>query len=163
MLCHYAWQYVGDSEIARDIVQDVFASAHQLRYKFLPETSENHIKNYFFLAVRNSCLNVLRKKKTEERYWEKTVFNETIDNSTEIRIIRSEVMNAILTVIETLPSSCQLIFKKTYLEGLSNAEVAKELNLSINTVKTQKQRGLKMLKSRLSPDLLIWAAILLDL
>lgn len=155
VLCHYAWQYTADIELAKDVVQDVFESVHHRRKSLLHDKEELYIKNYLFLAVRNSCLNTQRKKKNEALYWEKTTFNEAEDNTVELMIMRSEVMERILVIVETLPESCRMIFKKSYIEGFSNLELAEELQISVNTIKTQKQRALKVLKSKLSPDLFL--------
>lgn len=153
-LCHYAWQYLKDVEVSKDLVQDVFAAFHQRLPDIASENSEAYFKNYLFLAVRNACLNALKKQKVEKKYWEEKIFEEESEHAIELNIIRSEVLAAVYAVIETLPESCQLIFKKTYIEGLSNAEAAAELDLSINTIKTQKQRGIKTLKSKLPPHLM---------
>jgi RNA polymerase sigma-70 factor (ECF subfamily) len=53
-----------------------------------------------------------------------------------------------------MPTSCQQVFRLGYLDGLSNLEITRELKISINTVKTQKQRGMKMLLKRLNPEFL---------
>ncbi|MNO05198.1 RNA polymerase sigma factor [compost metagenome] len=53
-----------------------------------------------------------------------------------------------------MPASCQQIFTLGYLEGLSNLEITDRLQISINTVKTQKQRGMKMLLEKLHPEFL---------
>lgn len=81
----------------------------------------------------------------------------------ELNIIRSEVLEIVYKAIESLPDSCQLIFKKTYLEGFSNMDVAEELNISINTVKTQKQRGMKALKAKLNPDIIALFLLLIKI
>lgn len=154
MLRHYAWQYLGDEELSKDVVHDVFVSFHQRQFSSSEQADEEYLKNYLFLSVRNSSFSLLKKKKVREKYWQEQVFEEPSEQMIELNIIRSEVLAAVYSAIETLPDSCQLIFKKTYLEGLSNIEVAAELNISVNTVKTQKQRGMKALKAKLSPELI---------
>lgn len=154
ILCHYAWQYLKDIEVSKDLVQDVFTSFHQRKFDLNTEKNEDYFRNYLYLSVRNACFNLLKKKQVQEKYWQDNNFEEQSEHLIELNIIRSEVLAAVYSAIESLPESCQLIFKKTYLEGLSNAEVAEELNLSINTIKTQKQRGMKALKAKLNPDLI---------
>lgn len=162
LLCHYAWQYLRDVEAAKDLVQDVFTSFHQREFNLQLENNEEYFKNYLFLAVRNACFNLLKRKQVQEKYWQENTFKEESDHMIELNIIRAEVIASIYAAIESLPESCQLIFKKTYIDGLSNAEVAAELNLSINTIKTQKQRGMKALKARLSPDILLLFLLLIN-
>lgn len=154
MLRHYAWQYLGDEELSKDVVHDVFISFHQRNFSPSEQVDEEYLKNYLFLSVRNGSFSLLKKKKIREKYYQDQLLEEPSEQTIERNIIRSEVLAAVYSAIETLPDSCQLIFKKTYLEGLSNIEVAAELNISINTVKTQKQRGMKALKAKLSPELI---------
>jgi RNA polymerase sigma-70 factor (ECF subfamily) len=47
-----------------------------------------------------------------------------------------------------------------YLEGMKNHEIAKELGISVNTVKTQKQRALQLLRLKLKPEFFIFLLIL---
>lgn len=162
-LCHYAWQYLGDLEASKDVVNDVFTKMIHQQPVVACNNNDKHLKNYLYQAVRNASLNQLRKKKSEQKYLEATPFEEASEESIELNIIQNEVMQAVYEVIEELPISCREVFKKAYIEGLSNAEVAAELELSINTIKTQKQRGLKFLKSRLSPDLIIWLALFIKI
>ena len=51
--------------------------------------------------------------------------------------------------IEQLPEGCKTVLKLAYFEGLKNDEIATELGVSINTVKTQRQRALNLLRLRL--------------
>jgi RNA polymerase sigma-70 factor (ECF subfamily) len=43
-----------------------------------------------------------------------------------------------------------------YIEGMKNEEIARELGLSIQTVKNQKTRGVMLLKRRLPPEIFIF-------
>ncbi|MNL56682.1 ECF RNA polymerase sigma factor SigW [compost metagenome] len=65
------------------------------------------------------------------------------------KIIESELIEKLYQAISTLPEGCKKVFKLGYLEGLSNTKIAETLNISVNTVRAQKQRGLKALKTRL--------------
>jgi len=163
MLCHYAWQYVRDIELSKDLVQDVFTSFYQRQINISQEENEDYFKNYLFISVKNACINLLKKRLVEEKYWKENSFQEDSEHVIELNIIRSEVMAAIYAAIDSLPESCQLIFKKTYIEGFSNAEVAEELKVSINTIKTQKQRGMKAIKAKLNPDLIALFLLLIRL
>lgn len=151
-LCHFAWQLLGDEMMAEDIVQDAFAALLERRH--LIADKDIAIKNYLYTSIRNACHNVGRNAKIEERYFRLTPL-VTMEESTIINnIIRSEVMNEVYEIITTMPKGCQQVFRLGYLEGWSNSKIAEKLQISINTVKTQKQRGLKLLKGKLNPELL---------
>lgn len=163
MLCHYAWQYLHDEELSKDLVQDVFVSFHQVEFTSDFKDNEDYLKNYLYLSVRNACFSLLKKKRVRDRFSKEQSFEQESEQMIELNIIRSEVLEIVYKAIESLPDSCQLIFKKTYLEGFSNIEVAEELNISINTVKTQKQRGMKALKAKLNPDIIALFLLLIKI
>lgn len=149
-LCYYAWQFTKDVDLARDIVQDVFYVYHKKKWEISSE--EYAIKSYLYSSIKFACLKVLRRSDISARYWKETGFQEEYDNEIEYNIIKAEVIADVISIIETLPTACQAIFRKGYLEGLSNLEIAKELNISIATVKTQKQRGLKIIRTKLKSE-----------
>jgi RNA polymerase sigma-70 factor (ECF subfamily) len=65
-------------------------------------------------------------------------------------MIESELYHEIFIAINTLPPKCSQIFKMLYIEGKDYLQIARELNLSINTVRNQKARGILLLRQRLS-------------
>jgi len=71
------------------------------------------------------------------------------------------VINEVYRIIAEMPVACQKIFKMGYLEGLSNLEITEKLQISVNTVKTQKQRGMKILLDKLHPEFLPFIIFLL--
>ncbi len=151
-LCHFAWKLVGDKLVAEDIVQDAFCAYFDQKDELCSE--ELAIKNFLYTSVRFACYNLYRKEKVEERYWLLNPIIEGEDSRVEHDIIFSEVIADVYRVVAEMPSSCQHIFRLGYLDGLSNLEIAKELQISVNTVKTQKQRGMKTLLAKLNPEFL---------
>lgn len=149
-LCYYAWQFTRDIDLARDVVQDAFYIYHKNKAEI--STSEQAIKSYLYTSIKFSCLKVSRKLDISSRYWEEVGFEEGYENEIEYNLIKAEVMADIFSIVETLPMACQKVFRKGYLEGLSNLEIAQELNISITTVKTQKQRALKVIRTKLKSE-----------
>ena len=156
-LCHFAWQLLGDAVMAEDVVQEAFTAFLERRGKVADHDAA--IKNYLYMSVRNACINVGRDAKIAERYFRLNPLETMEDAAVVNRIIHAEVMNEVYSIITDMPEGCQRVFRLGYLEGWSNARIAEVLQVSINTVKTQKQRGLKLLKGKLSPEL--WGVLLL--
>jgi RNA polymerase sigma-70 factor (ECF subfamily) len=71
-------------------------------------------------------------------------------------MIRMEVFNELYREINQLPEQCGKIVRMGYIEGMKNEEIARELGLSIQTVKNQKTRGVMLLKRRLPPEIFIF-------
>jgi len=150
-LVHFSFQLVKDIATAEDIAQDAF-----IKYWHQRETvtaNKVTVKSFLYVSVKNASLNLLRHqkviKKTEDKLSLSIVDEKNIINN----IIQSEVLAEVYQALATLPESCQRISRMSYLEGLKNQEIADALGVSVNTVKTQKQRGLQLLRLRLSPEI----------
>lgn len=147
-LCFFATKIIGNQTAAEDIVQDCF-----IRFwsRSSGLTTEASMKAYLYQSVRNACLNTLRHTEVEKRF----VSQESIKPASpeEHRldlIIRSELFGEIHKAIETLPPGCKQVLKLAFFESLKNDEIALELGISVNTVKTQKARALKLLQIKLA-------------
>ena len=159
-LCHFAFQLLEEKDMAEDIVQDAFLAF----WKSQSKISDNPIaiKNYLYSSVRNACYNQHRQAKVQERYFQIHDEVEMEEPKVLQAMIRAEIMNEIHKAIQTLPTNCQHIFRLGYLDGLSNPKIAETLGISINTVKTQKQRALKVLRTSLNPEALIALIMLIN-
>ncbi len=109
------------------------------------------IKNFLYTTVRNASLNYLRHRKVAKQYLDYQDSCPLEEANVLDAIIRSEVVDEIYEAIQSLPESCRRISRMGYLEGMKNQEIAEELGLSINTIKTHKQRALQLLRLRLNP------------
>lgn len=144
-LCFFAFRYVQDDEVARDIVQDVFVRLMEKRPSF---ESELHLKNFLYRTVKNEGLNYLRQKLSREHYLE-YLRQEGEEEEFDCRMIEAEIFRTLRKAVELLPGECRKVFELCYFEGKDNETAAKTLNVSIETVKAQKKRGKKILRKKL--------------
>lgn len=151
-LCYFAFQMVKDQNLAEDLAQDAFVSYFQNKPAVADD--ERAIKTFLYSSVKFAVYNLSRKSKTVRKFWERKGFQEFDETDYEHQIIRTEFMQAINEALQNLPEGCRKIMSMSYLEGLSNDEIAGQLDLSINTIKTQKKRGLSVLRDKLRPDYL---------
>ena len=142
-LCFLATGIVNNEKEAEDIVQNAFIKLWQLRANFTKLTA---IKAFLYIAVKNSSRNVYKHQQVKARY-EKNADSTACDNDFGNNIIEAEVLQFIYCSLKKLPDGCRKVINLSYLEGLSNQQVADALHVSINTVKTQKMRGLRLLRS----------------
>ncbi|MBD1420823.1 RNA polymerase sigma factor [Sphingobacterium chuzhouense] len=151
-LCLYATSILGDPDSAEDVVQTVFLK--------IINSSDNRIKveditvPYLYRSVKNSCLHLIRKNAYHLKYLEEKVENES-EEAYDEKIIKAELTVLLLNLLEDLPEGCSRILRMSYIDGLKNSEIAEQLHISINTVKSQKMRGIKLLKERVSTNFLI--------
>jgi RNA polymerase sigma-70 factor (family 1) len=149
-LLYFSWQFLHDKDAANDIVQEAFLSYWNLGADMTRE--ETQARNFLYLNVRNLSLKHIRHDKVIDKH-RKLLDADPIDEYNVVnKLIKAEVLGEIYQALETLPESCKRISCMSYLEGMKNKEIAEELGISINTVKTQKQRALQLLRLRLSPQ-----------
>jgi RNA polymerase sigma-70 factor (family 1) len=141
-LCFFARGITETRLEAEDIVQEAFVQLWSRRQGF---NSFRAIKAFLYLAVKNSSRNLYKHKKVEQKY-QRAQKEAPQDNAVIERIIEAEVLGEVYKALQKLPEGCRKVINLSYFKGLSNQEVAAHLNVSINTVKTQKLRALKMLR-----------------
>lgn len=137
----FADGYLFDQDSSEDIVQDVFIYIWENADTLEIESS---FKGYVFSMVRNRCYNFLKSIKITDKseYLDfninlvtEHVFDSTSEEEKEI------VYHQILKVVETLPDKMRQIVELKFLYNYKYAEIATELDISINTVKTQLKRA----------------------
>jgi len=133
-----------DLTLAEDIVQECFQKLWNSRERM---ASENHVRNFLYLAARHGCINILRQRKSNSiANWpieELLIENE---HNAETARVHAEIIAELFAQIESLPPKYSRIVKMIYLEEMSTAEVAKSLGVSPNAVFILKSRALKMLR-----------------
>ena len=140
-LCLYALHYLGDVDLAEDFVQESYTALWE---KLLEGAHVLNRKSYLYMMVRNRCLDHLRKKgiPTESLKPYDTYGIIDDDDAQE----RSQTEARMWTAIDSLPEKCREVFIMSKRDGLKYEEIAEELGLSVNTVRNQISKALKVLK-----------------
>ncbi len=143
-LCYFASSLLPFSESEEDVVQEAFEKLWQKRMNFY---NLKAVKTFLYITVKNRCLNIHKHgkvvKKHADRRQEETIEAHTIMD----HLLEAEVLEKVNGALQRLPPGCRSVLHLSYFEGLKNKEVAAQLKVSINTVKTQKQRGLSLLRA----------------
>ncbi len=146
-LCYFAYNYLKGQEEAEDVVQEVFVKLLDATESF---DDEEHLKHYLYKAVRNACLNQIKLSGIRSEILNNIQKNTLPDeNDFFCSVVRAEVYGEIMAAISELPNECGRVFKLAYVEGFSNEEVAEQLSISVNTVKSQKNKAKIQLREKL--------------
>lgn len=153
VLRYFAAKYISDPDTVEDVVQDAFVNLWERRKGFESEVS---IKSWLYKSVRNDCLNVLRHQQVHQKY---SLYEQDKDHSESFldHVFEAEVFKILLSVFNELPPACRQVYKMS-LEGMKHEEIARKLNISVNTVKKHKNNANHFLQSRLK-DILIYMLI----
>ncbi|CAM3656328.1 RNA polymerase sigma-70 factor [Pontibacter korlensis] len=149
-LVHFSAQITGSTQAAEDVVQEAFIKYWNQQSDVTPHPLA--VKSYLYTAVKHASLNFVRHQKVKAGY--AVDFDDTaVEDSLESAIIHAEVLAELHRALSTLPAVCQQVSRMCYLNGMKNQEVAQELGISVNSVKTHKQRALQLLRLQLRPEL----------
>ncbi|MEM6737105.1 MAG: RNA polymerase sigma-70 factor [Bacteroidota bacterium] len=154
MLVGFAFQYVENSDIAKDVVQEVFSKVWNNAKNLDIRTNE---KSYLFGAVRNACLNHLRHEGVKKEHASETSRQSFIEQEAFLEM--DELQEKINKALDDLPEKRRQIFELSRFENKKYSEIAKELNLSVKTVETQMSRALKALREVLGSYLLYFLVL----
>lgn len=150
-LVYFSLQLIKDKDQAEDIVQDAFIKYWNQRESVMPDKTA--IKNFLYSAVRNASLNIIRHNKVVEAYIGHLGNTEPEEPPVIEAIIAAEAVAEINAALHSLPESHRTISIMGYFDGKKNQEIADELDMSVNTVKKQKQRALELMRVKLSPEM----------
>ncbi|MCG8580905.1 MAG: sigma-70 family RNA polymerase sigma factor [Bacteroidales bacterium] len=139
-LCAFARQFVSVRDVCEDTVQDAFASLWDVRGGFKEEKA---VKYYLYNSVRNKCLNVIRHNKVKEKHLNELAL-PTVDEGVIEEGVFAPIYKALL---DLSPQECKVMLG--VMHGHTNQDIADDLGVSINTVKTLRQRAYKTLREKL--------------
>jgi len=146
-LCNYAIKFVRLPEIAEEVVQEVFIYLWEKRRTIQINGS---INAYLFRAVRNRSINYLKlqlpKDNNKEALSPVMEVVDPVHDEDNLKELKFKIDKA----IDNLPRQCKIIFNLSRNAGLTYAEIAEEMGISIKTVENQISIALKKLKIALS-------------
>jgi len=135
-LCLYAFQLLHDYDSSEDIVQDCFLHLVEKETRLL------NARAYLYAAVRNRCINELRKKTLVDGIDDNLPL---ADEDTSLQE-RAERHAALWNAIDRLPRQRRLMLLMSKQQKLKYSEIAGILGVSEQTVKNQISRALKTLR-----------------
>ena len=128
----YLYQFTSSKEFAEEIIQDVFCKVWEKRAT-LPAV--HHFQHWIFTVSKHHALNVLRKlvkERMERQAWEKQQLHLPEDGN----ITAEDRLQLIDQAINRLPPQQKKVFILSRYQQRKYVEIAKELNLSKDTVKS---------------------------
>lgn len=158
-LLFFVKRFINDRQEAEDITAETFIKLFKIRHNF--DTHQN-IKAFLYITARNACLDCLRSRQRSTGMQQELMYLLLQNNDITFTQddIKADVLKQVKEQIETLPPKCKQIFKMAFLERIKNAEIAATLGLTLQTVKNQKVRAIKLLRVAINKDLVIFTLLL---
>jgi RNA polymerase sigma-70 factor, ECF subfamily len=138
---------VRERAIAEEVVQDVLLEVWRRREQLGDEESP---RAYLIRATRNRALNHLRHLRVQQRGAPYVSVRSESPAEGASRLVEEELDVAVRSAVAELPPRCREVFELSRVHGLSYAEIASSLEISVKTVEAQMGKALRTLRERLA-------------
>lgn len=137
-LTSFVYGKVKDSELTKDIVQDVFLKVFSkndtLKHK-------DKLVSWIYQITRNEIINHFRNA----NFYNPSIAIE--EDEINDKKLTSELANCVRPVIDSLPQKYKEALILSDIENIPQKEIAERLNISYSGLKSRVQRAREMLKS----------------
>lgn len=130
-----------------DILQEVFVKIWLNRQKI---DNAGTFNAYIYTITKNEVLNLIRSNLREHTFKDELFLQAVAQEyQSQNQIEFDEIKTAIDKIVESLPEKRQQVFILSRTDGLSNKEIAQQLNISEKTVEDHITHSIRHLKSLL--------------
>lgn len=141
-LYFFAMLFLHDSEESRDMVSDAFEDL----WVHFSSIQKEAVRYYLYRVVRNKCIDNLRHKKIQQQYVElKRLVTKSYEESMDT-VEWQEREAHVQHVLDALQPPTKDIFMACYVDHMKYTEVAKKMDISIDTVKKHVKKALRFIR-----------------
>jgi RNA polymerase sigma-70 factor, ECF subfamily len=130
----FALRFVNDEGTAEDLVSEVFLEVWRQAEKF---EARCQVSTWLLAIARNKALSILRRKTTEEMDEDVAEFIEDTSDNPEVVMQKRQRTEIMLDCIKQLSPAHREIIDLVYYHEKTIEEVAKIIDIPLNTVKTR--------------------------
>lgn len=135
---------------AEDLTQDIFLNFVKISSY---EPSRGSLRTYLAILTRSRAVDRVRSRSNAREFlkkWERSTESETATDSLLEKVSRSEQSQEVKAALAQLSDEQQQILRMAYYDGLSQSEIANQLEIPLGTVKARARRGLLKLRQALT-------------
>lgn len=161
---NYALQFVHDRSAVEDLVNDSFAKMWAKRN----ESSTTNVEAYFYIIIKNNCLNYLRQKAIRfkvQQQIQDTAYSllqydiASLESFDQNPIFSSEIREIMLEQLKKMPELSSKIFMDSRFSNLSYEDIATKYDIPKFKVRNEIQAALSRLRISLQDYLPLLLAI----
>lgn len=146
-LYSFTLRLVNNTDVAEDIVQDVFLKLWNNRAQLSAVSS---FGGYVFQMAQNQSINSFRRMASETLILSELFHQQSpADLSTEQAIHFRETQALVAAIVSKLPPQQKLVYQLSREQGLRHEEIAQQLKLSPSTVKNHLIQALHTIREQL--------------
>ena len=149
-LYNYTLRMVSNPADAMDLMQDVFVAVFRNLSTF---RGDSPFKGWMFKIAHYRCIEFYRRKRpTQSLDDHPEQFDEASNECPEYLAVSGQQANALHKALQTLPINQKLVVELKFFQHCTFDDIAKQLGISVNTVKSRLYSGLDKLKDHLEFD-----------
>lgn len=130
-------RYTKDVEEAQDVLQIGFVKVFEKLHLF---NNEGSLEGWIRKVLVNTALDQIRKNKKFDDNVDLSKVDYSMATENE-NVLDQLSANDLLKIIQAMPTGFRTVFNLYAIEGYSHQEIADQLNISINTSKSQYSRA----------------------
>ena len=142
MVYSLAWHYLRDVGTAEELAQEVFLELHRTLASL---ESADHAANWLRRVTVHRCIDQTRRQRNRPRIG----LDEIVEPAAAARDFDLFLSERLRKLTASLPARARAVLLLRYQEDMEPTEIARELEMPINTVKSHLQRSLAMLRGKL--------------
>lgn len=143
-LVRFTARQVADADLARDIVQEAFIQVWERRRSWEPRGSA---RAYLYRIVRNLVIDEKRKQGVRRRWLERQEHAPPSRPARPDEVLDERILTEVFeAAVASLPSRRREVFELVFVRGLSHADAAGVMNVSLQTVANQMSSALRTVR-----------------
>jgi RNA polymerase sigma-70 factor (ECF subfamily) len=154
LLCNFALSYIGSRALAEEQVQDLFFWVWEHRAELYVRSD---LRVYLYVALRNRVMNWLKHERVVVR-WEAHAVAEAralpavgASGTPDTELAAGEIRRQMAQAIAQLPERRRMAFTLAWQHGLTSAQIAEIMGISVKGVEVARARALQDLRAALAP------------
>ncbi|MGB9610463.1 MAG: RNA polymerase sigma factor [Bryobacteraceae bacterium] len=142
MVYSLAWHALRDRAAAEDITQDVFLALHENLGRL---EGREHIRHWLARVTSHRCIDEIRRRGYRRGPSLEEVPEPGMGGDAQDPLVRSRLRQ----MVASLPAPARMMILLRYQEEMELAEIARVLDIPVQTVKSRLHRALDLLRAKM--------------
>lgn len=144
LVFNYALRMVSNQDDALDLMQDTFFAVFRSLASFRGESA---FKSWLLKIAHYRCIEFYRKRRnTVDLDSIPEAFNEEGEGCPELSVVSQQQGAELISVMARLPVNQRAVIEMKFFQHLTFDDIARQLDISTNTVKSRLYAGLAKMK-----------------
>jgi RNA polymerase sigma factor (sigma-70 family) len=147
-----SFRVTGHEGLAQDVVHDSYLALWRAPEAYDP--ARGSFRAFFLSLVHHRAVDLVRKEERQRRLPERLNPDPATDEDVAETVVDQAWLGdrraQVIAALRELPPEQRLVIERAYFDGLTQAAIARELNIPLGTVKTRTLSALRKLNRLLA-------------